>query len=324
MRNSFSRFALAFVASQIITASPSVAQTFEVPANAALTEHQATKSASQRFPVGVFAGADTKVISAQGRVDHQAYTLTSTSLTTLQLLTPLQAQFESFGYKTRFACADTVCGGFDFRFLLTVLPEPKMHVDLGDFQYLVAEHPDGRIVAVLTSRARTTGFIQITTVRPQARSISDQSAQQNSTQLENDPTASTPPIAQIAQGPIAQDLQSTGSVVLEDLDFKTGSSALGVGPFVSLKTLADFIIRTAGTEVVLVGHTDAMGGLPGNISLSKKRASSVRERLIKTYNVPAAQLRAEGVGYLAPRARNDNDVGREKNRRVEAVLASTP
>jgi OOP family OmpA-OmpF porin len=71
---------------------------------------------------------------------------------------------------------------------------------------------------------------------------------------------------------------------------------------------------------VLVGHTDATGGLEINISVSRRRAASVVERLVAAYNVPRAQIAAEGVGYLAPRATNLTDAGRTANRRVEAVL----
>jgi OOP family OmpA-OmpF porin len=75
--------------------------------------------------------------------------------------------------------------------------------------------------------------------------------------------------------------------------------------------------------VALVGHTDALGSLAGNTDLSRARAVSVRERLIAEYAVPAAQLTAEGVGYLAPRATNQTEDGRARNRRVEAIVTST-
>jgi outer membrane protein OmpA-like peptidoglycan-associated protein len=45
--------------------------------------------------------------------------------------------------------------------------------------------------------------------------------------------------------------------------------------------------------------------------------------LLTVYGIPAEQVRAEGVGYLAPRASNLTDEGRKKNRRVEVMLTST-
>jgi OOP family OmpA-OmpF porin len=76
--------------------------------------------------------------------------------------------------------------------------------------------------------------------------------------------------------------------------------------------------------VILVGHTDASGGLDGNIALSRKRAESVRQRMTDRYGIPAAQVDAQGVGYLSPRASNLSDTGRDQNRRVEVMMTSTP
>jgi len=73
-----------------------------------------------------------------------------------------------------------------------------------------------------------------------------------------------------------------------------------------------------------VGHTDNSGSLAANVALSKDRAAAVRKRLIEKLGVPAEQLTAEGAGWLSPRTSNLTPEGREKNRRVEAVLASTP
>ena len=73
----------------------------------------------------------------------------------------------------------------------------------------------------------------------------------------------------------------------------------------------------------MVGHTDAVGGLDGNVALSRRRASSVRDRLVGKYGVAGAQVTSDGVGFLSPRATNLTEAGRERNRRVEVILTST-
>jgi OOP family OmpA-OmpF porin len=45
----------------------------------------------------------------------------------------------------------------------------------------------------------------------------------------------------------------------------------------------------------------------------------VRQRLITGFAIPAKQIRAEGVGFLSPRASNDSAAGRLANRRVEVM-----
>ena len=46
--------------------------------------------------------------------------------------------------------------------------------------------------------------------------------------------------------------------------------------------------------------------------------------MTKNLSVPSAQLEAHGIGFLAPIASNNDEAGRDANRRVEAVLLSTP
>jgi OOP family OmpA-OmpF porin len=87
--------------------------------------------------------------------------------------------------------------------------------------------------------------------------------------------------------------------------------------------LAAYLIANPARQVVLVGHTDAVGSLESNITLSKRRAASVEARLEDEYGVPSAQLSADGVGFLSPLVSNLTEDGRNRNRRVEAVLIST-
>jgi len=105
------------------------------------------------------------------------------------------------------------------------------------------------------------------------------------------------------------------------LIFATGASALSGARYDSLARLADYLIANPDRRVVLVGHTDAEGPLEGNIALSRARASAVRQVLIDDFGAPSDRIDAEGIGFLAPRASNATDAGRQANRRVEVVLA---
>jgi outer membrane protein OmpA-like peptidoglycan-associated protein len=299
--------------------SPVTALELSLPANMLRTAQREEVATAQPLPSAAFAGADTPFLTAEGRVVHTAYTISSTSLTPFQLIAPLKEQLEAQGYRSVFACADTVCGGFDFRYLLDLLPEPHMHVDLGSFQYLLAETPQGAVAALVTSRARTAGFLQITEIAPLEGGEVALSVIKEVTTKTIDATLVTQDL-----GPLAHQFAELGSAELNDLAFKTGSSQLGDGPFDTLQALARYLSQTPDARVVLVGHTDAVGSLEGNIALSKKRANSVRDRLVNRHGVTPRQVSAQGIGYLAPRTSNDTAQGRETNRRVEAVLASTP
>jgi OOP family OmpA-OmpF porin len=114
-----------------------------------------------------------------------------------------------------------------------------------------------------------------------------------------------------------------GFVILADLEFATGTSQLSEGRYASLQELADVLLERTDLRVALVGHTDAVGVLAANLALSRARAQAVRTRLIEEYGIEASRLDAEGIAYLGPIASNLTPEGRQRNRRVEAVLLNT-
>jgi OOP family OmpA-OmpF porin len=63
-----------------------------------------------------------------------------------------------------------------------------------------------------------------------------------------------------------------------------------------------------------------VGTLDSNIALSQARAEAVRMRLIEDHGVAPERVEAHGIGFLAPRAPNRTETGRDLNRRVEAVV----
>ncbi len=62
-----------------------------------------------------------------------------------------------------------------------------------------------------------------------------------------------------------------------------------------------------------------MGGIDYNMKLSQTRAGAVVKVLTTKYKVTPQQLKAYGVGQMAPVASNKTEEGRAKNRRVELV-----
>ncbi|WP_099826977.1 OmpA family protein [Oceaniglobus indicus] len=286
------------------------ALTLDLPAQGRVTVDAVVAGDRTRLPVSPFANGTVETRAFTGQIRRTAWKLSSQGLTTFQILDPLRAQLTANGYDVVFDCADRTCGGFDFRFATDVVPAPAMYVDLGDFRYLLAERGKDDAIALMVSRAPGAGFVQMTEVTPQ-----DSEAVRVVTS-----SKSMDPLATVAEGDLADALRNTGAAPLDDLLFDTGSSDLSDGDFTSLRDLADYLRDTPATVVTLVGHTDDEGGLAGNIALSKRRAQSVRQRLIRDYEVPADRLRAEGVGFLAPRAANTSDEGRLANRRVEAIV----
>lgn len=298
-------------------ATGAAGQGLDLPRNAALQAERSLPLGTFQIPQGVWTAGDLPTVGIEGALSQQAWRIAATGLTSTQLIRPLRAQLRDAGYEITVDCAAPQCGGFDFRFAIDVLPAPDMQVNLRDYHYIAAmraapEEP-ALAMTILASRTANAGFVQIMRVGPP----------------ENAETAQAVAPTMNAQGSgsdvqsLAEALELEGGAVLEGLSFGTGSSQLSPGPFPILQELAEFLRENPDTAVALVGHTDAEGSLAGNITLSKRRAGSVLERLVTEHDVPRAQLAAEGMGYLAPVASNQTEEGRLLNRRVEVIITST-
>ena len=314
-----SRTAL-FAAGLLILASAAGALDFSFPAPSSVTARRDVTLGSYRLPVGPWEKGKMKMLRVEGPLTRIAWRLDTKVLTTLQILKPLRQQLIARGFAVLYECSTHACGGFDFRYGMTLLPEPDMHVDLGDFRYLAAERPGNNgpeYVALMVSRSSGAGFVQLTQIG------TDPVAVNGGTQAPTAAPAVGSPAPQTAKA-IGAELIDKGAVTLAGLRFKSGSAQLAKGNYPSLAALATWLKANPKYKITLVGHTDDSGGLATNIALSRKRAQAVMDELINRDGVSPAQLAANGIGYLAPRATNLTKAGRQKNRRVEAVLTSTP
>jgi outer membrane protein OmpA-like peptidoglycan-associated protein len=73
----------------------------------------------------------------------------------------------------------------------------------------------------------------------------------------------------------------------------------------------------AGSVFVVGGHTDAKGSDPYNLSLSERRAETVKKFLTENYKIPAENL--VSTGYGKAELKNKADPFAAENRRVQIV-----
>jgi len=103
----------------------------------------------------------------------------------------------------------------------------------------------------------------------------------------------------------------------EKVQFEYNSAKIMEVSHSLLNEVADLIKKTPRIKKLQVeGHASSDGADEYNMTLSDKRAKSVRAYLV-TQGVPKDKLVAKGFGETKPIATNDTEVGREKNRRVE-------
>lgn len=85
-----------------------------------------------------------------------------------------------------------------------------------------------------------------------------------------------------------------------------------------IQQLAQTLHEHPNWTIGLDGHTDAVGSVVFNQSLSEDRAKAVEAALVAD-GVPARQIATRGLGATQPVADNNTDAGRAKNRRVDVV-----
>ncbi|MCB6179524.1 OmpA family protein [Rhodobacter sp. Har01] len=324
------RPAVALIAA-LLALAPTAGQAFEpaMPAPVDALESEVETHGSYDLPTGPFAAGALPTRRFEGAVDRRAYRLEAPRATLLDLKAPLRDQLVAAGFDILFECEARTCGGFDFRFATEVVPEPAMHVDLGEFLFLSAARGD-EAVSLLVSRSAGAAFVQVIQVGPVQPGAEVDAAAADATapdQTPSLPERPPAPIVDAAAGPAssaaAVRLDAGLPVALDDLVFASGAAELEPGDYPSLGALADWLAAAPARRLILVGHTDASGSLAANVALSKRRAEAVRRALINDLGVAPGQVSAEGVGPLAPRDSNQTEEGRRKNRRVEAVPAST-
>jgi OmpA-OmpF porin, OOP family len=123
----------------------------------------------------------------------------------------------------------------------------------------------------------------------------------------------------VSASDMSKSISSTGRVTLYGIYFDTNKSDVKPESDSALGEIAKLMKAEANLKLHVVGHTDNVGGLASNMDLSKRRAQSVVDALVKKYSIAPARLIANGVAYLAPVASNANEDGRALNRRVELV-----
>ena len=111
------------------------------------------------------------------------------------------------------------------------------------------------------------------------------------------------------------------TIVLDEraLNFDFDKSNVKPQYFELLNNLKDFIEQN-NYEVTIVGHTDSIGSNKYNFGLSKRRAESVKAKLLEFGLTEDRIVGIEAMGEEQPIATNETKEGRAQNRRVEFKL----
>ena len=103
-----------------------------------------------------------------------------------------------------------------------------------------------------------------------------------------------------------------------EIHFTPGSADIMPGSFFVLDSLGDTMTSFGSTYLRVEGNTDATGNPTANMTLSERRALSVKNYILKNFpNVDPNRFQTIGRGSANPVADNATEAGRQLNRRTE-------
>ena len=214
-----------------------------------------------------------------------------------------EGQLKAVGLQKLWSCKGLECGagkgpkplfgaaaiGAGDRLVTARLPRRE----LGDVYFAIYVRPETTVLATAT-----------TTATPEGQALAAKEA--------------AAAASKVTSAAIGEALERDGHASLPDVLYQPGEVALRPEAAGAVVELAKLLKEQPDLRLHVVGHTDDVGDLKANQSVSKRRAQWLVKQLKKA-GVDAERLRSEGVGPLAPVASNRTEEGRGKNRRVELV-----
>lgn len=106
-----------------------------------------------------------------------------------------------------------------------------------------------------------------------------------------------------------------------DVEFDVNSAASRPSHRSEVQRVVSFMTEHPLTKVVVEGHTDDTGSAAYNQQLSERRAATIASQLVEA-GISSDRVTSVGVGEARPRADNSTEEGRQRNRRVVAVVSA--
>lgn len=255
------------------------------------------------LPMGPYQnGKISKTERVEGKVSRLIYK-NPRERSTLEIFRNYQQALAKASFQTLFTCSDRECGD------ASKGPLNEAVTDFGSWcvassiqcpepmRYIVAKlsRPAGDVYAAVKVRTEDT-YLVVVDVKPMQGGM-----------------------VTIGAKEMAADISKSGHVSIYGIYFDTDKSVIKSESKQSIAEIAKLLSEQPSLRLHVVGHTDNVGVLGHNMTLSKQRAEAVVNALVTEHRVAASRLMANGVGPLAPVASNGAEEGRAKNRRVELV-----
>lgn len=246
--------------------------------------------------------------TVEGKLTRIAYHAPS-GRSALEVFRNYEQALQAGGFELLYRCDNEACGGRTFN-------EAATPADL--HTYMAYNEKDQRYL--LARLARATGDVYAAVYVVRAYSIGGPNKDRVYANLQIvESQAMQQDMVKVDANAMAKGLDAEGHIALYEIYFDTDKAELKPASAGALIEIAKLLSAQPKLKVLIVGHTDNVGALDYNRSLSERRAQAVVDALVKQHKVARDRLTAVGVGMAAPIASNDGEAGRAKNRRVELV-----
>ena len=269
--------------------------------NSVITYYKAVNFDAYRFIKGAVhqRGKADQSQQVEGALIRIGYVLPE-GTAPLQVARNFEQRLRDNDLEIDFSCGAQECGLNEFTNTTEVLPIPYMDVDSWNYNYVAAHGEVGGVSVFVTVLASVGGDGK---TRCQV--------------IVGEEEAMTYQIVDAEA--LAEGLAADGHVAVYNIYFDTDEARLKPESAGTLAQIAELMSANQELELIVVGHTDNVGGLSYNEDLSARRAAAVVAQLTEAYGVPESRLTPAGVGMYAPVTSNQQEAGRALNRRVELV-----
>jgi outer membrane protein OmpA-like peptidoglycan-associated protein len=133
------------------------------------------------------------------------------------------------------------------------------------------------------------------------------------------PTVFAEPVLVVKSEPVVElKEEPTLRLVPQPVYFRYDSYRLDIIDLTQVALAVEYV--NEGKAITLIGHADNWGSEQYNDFLSLKRATIIKDMMVKLGCNPEL-ITVKGEGERYPAASNDHEVGRQNNRRVEFLLS---
>lgn len=230
--------------------------------------------------------------------------------TSLEVFRNYQSEFEKNGFEVLYTCKKDECGEAFY------MKYQTLWAGTGYRDTYATELPNQRYIAVKLARAEGDiyAFAHIGE-HTFMNSLAATYVQLDIVQMKAMDTG----MVVVDADAMAKDISETGHIAIYGIYFDTDKDVVKPESKPSIEQIAKLLKDSPDLKLFIVGHTDNKGSIQYNMDLSHRRATAVRDELVKTYAIDINRLGAVGMGFFGPMTSNKTEAGRAKNRRVELV-----